>query len=331
MAININYRAKAIYVKNQAAIGTAETLTAADILRTSNLEGSIYDGDTTNIDYDGGTGRNAIDRHMTQYNKFSFETDIIGGGVDTGVVQEPPSAAVIRACGFDMDLTDPTQVLFTPSDRSNIDVATVRKVRRVATNAPGDYRVYSYDTLDARGALGISLSDDRPKFTVTDMTGIYQRPVEIASTPLGTDVPNLSISPVTFTNGSFNVLNFNGIELCTHAFNIPNTGWAVAPIDKPNCSDITLTEEKIVMDITFKQLDFATEGNPFEWAEDHDTVQYYPFNLSMDNREGHIFKIGGTARLMNAQETNLEDGNVGIQAQLEIEDDDFNFGFYAAV
>jgi len=332
MTININERSKALYVETQAAVGVKEVFDATDILRTSNLQASIYDGDTTTIDYDGGTGRNSVEKHTTFYNKFSFEADLIGGGGDgAGNIEEPPMADVIRACGYDMDVSTAGEVVFTMSDRSNIDMASVGMVRTVATNGPGDFRVYRYDTLNARGQLGISLSDDRPKFVVSDFGGVYERPVDVTSTPLGTDVPALTVAPVTFTNGAFNTLTFNSEALCTHAFNIPSLGWTVSPIDKPNCADITLQEEKVVIDITFKQLDFATSGNPFEWAEDHENANYYPLVLSMDDREGHIFKINATGRMMNVQEVALEDGNVGVQAQIEVQDNAIDFGFYATV
>jgi len=331
MTININERSKAIYVENQAVVGTKETFDGTDILRTSNLSASIYDGDTTTIDYDGGTGRNSVERHTTYYNKYSFEMDLIGGGdAGAGEIDEPPSADVIRACGFDMDVATTGEVKFTLSDRANIDVASVGMVRRVATNSPGDYRVYRYDSYNARGQLGLSLSEDRPKFVVTDLTGVYERPVDVTSTPLGTDAPALTVSPVTFTNNSFNTLTFHGQALCTHAFTIPSLGWSVVPIDKPNCDDITLQEQKVIIDVTFKQLDFAT-ANPFEWAEDHINTAYYPLVLSMDNRVGHIFKLNATGRLMNAQEVALEDGNVGMQAQIEVQDNSIDFGFYATV
>lgn len=332
MTININERSKAIYVENQAVVGVKETFDAADILRTSNLQASIYDGETTTIDYDGGSGRNSVERHATFYNKFSFEADLIGGGdAGAGAINEPPMADVIRACGYDMDVATTGEVVFTMSDRSNIDVASVGMVRTVATNGASDFRVYRYDTLNARGQLGISLSDDRPKFVVTDLTGVYERPVDVTSTPLGTEVPALTVSPVTFTNGAFNTLTFNGETLCTHAFNIPSLGWSVVPIDKPNCDDITLQEQKVVIDITFKQLDWTASGNPFEWAEDHENANYYPLVLSMDSRVGHIFKINATGKMMNVQEVALEDGNVGVQAQIEVQDNDIDFGFYATV
>jgi len=332
MTISINAKSKAIYVENQAVVGTKETFDAADILRTSNLNASIYDGETTTIDYDGGTGRNAVERHKTFYNKFSFEADLIGGGdAGAGEIDPPPMADTIRACGYDMDVATTGEVVFTPSDRSNIDVASLGMVRTVGVNGASDFRVYRYDTYNARGQLGISLSDDRPKFVVTDMTGVYERPVDVTSTPLGTVIPALTVSPVTFTNGNTNTLTFNGEDLCTHAFNIPSTGWTVVPIDKPNCDDIVLQEEKIVIDITFKQLDFDTVGNPFEWAEDHVNANYYPLVLSIDTRVGHIFKINATGKMMNVQEVDLEDGSVGVQAQIEVQDNDFDFGFYAAV
>jgi len=332
MTVNINDRSKAVYVELQAAVDVKETFDATDILRTSNLQASIYDGDTTTIDYDGGTGRNAVERHVTQYNKFSFEADIIGGGdAGAGEINEPPMADTIRACGYDMDVATTGEVVFTMSDRSNIDMTSVGMVRTAGVNGASDFRVYRYDTINARGQLGISLSDDRPKFVVTDMTGVYETPVDVTSTPLGTVVPALTVSPITFTNGNTNTLTFNGEDLCTHAFNIPSMGWSVVPIDKPNCADISLQEEKVIIDITFKQLDWATVGNPFTWAEDHVTANYYPLVLSMDNRVGHIFKINATGRMMNVQEVTLEDGTTGVQAQIEVQDNTIDFGFYAAV
>ena len=330
MTTNINDKSKALYFENQAAVDVKETFDATDIIRTSNLEATIYDGETVTIDYDGGSGRNALTKHTTQYNKFSFEMDLIGGGdAGAGEINDPPAADVIRACGYDMALAT-GEAVFTPSDRSNIDMASLGMVRRVATNGVGDYKVYRYDTYNARGQLGISLSDDRPKFVVTDMTGVYERPVEVASTPLGTTVPAITASPVTFTNGSFNTLTFNSEKLCVHSFNIPNHGWSVVPIDKPNCADISLQEEKILIDITFKQLDFDGVANPFEWAEDHIQQNFYDLVLSMDNRVGHIFKLNATGKLMGLSEVALEDGNVGLQGQIEVQDDTIDFGFYAA-
>jgi len=332
MTISINERSKALYAEVQAAVGVKETFDATDILRTSNLQAAIYDGDTTTINYDGGTGRNDVERHTTFYNKFSFEADLIGGGdAGGGAIDPPPMADIIRACGYDMDVSTPGEVVFTMADRANIDVASLGMVRTVETNSPGDFRVYRYDTLNARGQLGISLSDDRPKFVVTDMTGVYERPVDVTSTPLGTEVPALTAAPVTFTNGAFNTLTFNGESLCTHAFTIPSLGWSVVPVDKPNCDDVTLQEQKVVIDITFKQLDWTANGNPFEWAEDHENANYYPLVLSMDDRIGHICKINATGRMMNVQEVALEDGNVGVQAQIEVQDNLLDFGFYSTV
>lgn len=330
MTLNINDRSKAIYVEDQAVEGTKETFDATDILRTSNLSATIYDGDTTTIEYDGGTGRNSVEKHTTAYNKFSFEADLIGGGdAGAGEINLPPMNDTILACGLDATLAT-GEVVYTPSNRDNISIASVGMVRTVS-GTTGAFRVYRYDTYNARGQLGFSFSDDRPKFVITDLTGIYERPVDVTSTPLGTVVPALTVSPVPFTSGSTNALTFNSVALCTHALTIPSTGWTVVPIDKPNCAEITLQEQKIVIDITFKQLDWTADGNPFEWAEDLVGTTYYPFAFSIDSRVGHIFKVNASARMMNVQEVTLEDGSVGIQAQLEVEDNDFSFGFYAAV
>ena len=108
MTTNINDKSKALYFENQAAVDVKETFDATDIIRTSNLEATIYDGETVTIDYDGGSGRNALTKHTTQYNKFSFEMDLIGGGdAGAGEINDPPAADVIRACGFDMALALP--------------------------------------------------------------------------------------------------------------------------------------------------------------------------------------------------------------------------------
>lgn len=331
MALNINERSKVLLGKVQAAKGTAETLAAADMVRTSNLSMSIYDGDTATTNYDGGTGRNDFDRHTTFYNKFNFEMDLIGGGDNGGTdINPPPAADFLRACGWDMDASVANQRTFSIADRSNIDVATLGVNRRVAVNGTNDFRVYRYDTYDARGSVGLSFNDDRPKFVFNDFTGIYTRPYEIASSMIGTDLTGNFVSPRPFIDSSFTSLTFNGEALCTHSLDIPSLGWNVVPLDKVNCADVNLQEQKMMVDLTFKQLDFTTEFNPFEFAEDHLNQNYYTFEFEFDDRVGHIFRVNATARMKNAQETALEDGNVGVTAQLEVQDDDLTFGWYAA-
>lgn len=332
MSINIKEKSKVILAKVQAAVGTPETLDATNILRTSNLQMSIYDGNTTEIDYDGGSGRDSVTKHTDAYNKFSFEADLIGGGdAGAGAIDPPPMADVIRACGYDMNTATLGEVVFTPSTRDSLDVVTVEVLRQETDNGDSTYDVYKYTTSDARGQLGLSFSDDRMKFVVTDLTGGYVLPTPVAANAFQPKPGALTVTPKPFTNSSTNSLTYNGVALCMHALNIPSLGWSVAPVDKPNCDDVQLQEEKIVIEATFKSTDWNTEFNPYALQEDTDTISYNTFEMSIDDRVGHIFKLNCEARLMGVQEVELEDGNLGYQVQLEVEDADFQFGFYASV
>lgn len=331
MSLNINERSKVLLGKVQSSKGTAETLAAGDMIRTSNLSATIYDGDTATTNYDGGTGRNDFERHTTFYNKYNFEMDLIGGGDNGGTdIFDPPAAQFLRACGWDMDASTANQRTFSLADRNNIDVVTLGMNRRIQENGASDYRTYRYDTYDARGSVGLSFNDDRPKFVFSDFTGVYTRPYEVASSAIGTTISGNFVSPKPFINSSFTALTFNSEALCTHSLDIPTLGWSVVPLDKVNCADVTLQEQKMMIDITFKQLDFATQFNPFEFAEDHVNQNYYPFAFEFDDRTGHIFRLNSTVRMKNAQETALEDGNVGVTAQLEVQDDALTYGWYAA-
>ena len=329
MSANISAKAKALYGALQSSLGTASTLTAADITRTSGLSHTIYDGQTQTIAYDGQDGRNDFEKHVDFWNKYNFEMDLVGGGDDGGTdILEPPVARFLRACGWDMDSTVPNQRTFTLSDRSNIDAITLGSTRRKATNGAGDFEVYRYDTFDARGQAALQFSDDRPKFVFSEFTGKYVRPYRIASTPLGTDVPTTSfVSPNPLIDSAYTTLRWKGQDLCTHALSIPNMGWTVVGIDRPGCSEVHLNEQKIMIEITFKQTDWENEFNPFQEAEDHQVQNYENFKLVCDDRVGHIFKLDATARLKNVQETDLSDGSVGVTAQLEV--DTMTFGWYA--
>ena len=329
--MNINEKAKALYIKTQTAMGAEEALTAADIVRTTNLDADIYTGETSTVDYDGGTGRSAVDRHKSSYNTFSFEMDLIGGGDDGGTdIFAPPSAAMLRACGWDMDATTPNQRTFSLSSRDDIDVVTLGMTRLIRKNGATDFDVIRYDTYDARGAVGLSFSDDRPKWMFSDVTGYHKRPYKALASPIGTEQPANFVSPKPFRKDSFASMTLGGVDLCVHTLSIPNLGWTVAPIDVVNCRETSLQEAKILIDVIFKQLDFDTELNVFELAEDHSVMTYSPFALQYDHRVGHIFKANSSVRVMNPKEVALSDGNLGVQAQLEVDDGSFTFGWHAA-
>jgi hypothetical protein len=329
-SININAESKAMYGKTQASMGTPEVLSAADVVRTRNLNFQTQTGERASAAYDGGSGRSNVDRATSQTNTVSFEMDLVGGGDNGGsAIFEPPCTRFLRAAGWNSDATVANQVTFSLADRNSIDVATIAVNHRVVTNGPTDFDVDQYTTSDARGKAGLDFSSDFPKVIFSDFVGKYVEPARVLATDMGTTQNPVFVSPLPFVESSFSLLTFNSQALCAHSLAIPSLGWTQSRTDVVNCEETSLTEEKILIDITFKMLDMASE-NVWAWADDKAQLNYFDFDLVFDNRLGHVFKLNAKARLINPQMTTLSDGNMGIQGQLEVRDGELTFGWYSA-
>ena len=314
---SIDELSRFIQVGVETTYNTAATLAATDVFATQNLQGSIYQGDTEEIRFDGDNGTDIPQLMSNAYNGFSF--DFYGAG--SGTAGTAPSASkIFRICGADETVTATTSVIYTMADVGSADSGTFMMYHQVAND-----ELLSYKTTGARGQLGFSFSDGKKAmYSISNLMGAYYEPALVTSavaTDFGTQKTVLPLD-TNFANTA--VLEFGGNQLCVSSFDIDNLfGVTTTRTDQPGCSSTTLKRVTPQINITFRMPDWNLAFNPYAKSSTASGVNREAFELQIGNTgtdDGSILRIVGAGnnetQLTNVQETTLSDGTVGVTATL---------------
>lgn len=293
--------------------GTA--IAATDVFYTQNLTARIYEGDTEERDFDGiYAGQDKPQTRLNETNGFDFDVDYVASG-SLGVA--PPSSLLLQACGFKETINSGVDVVYTKesiNDTKSIDLEMRRVVSRGATD-----RDYLYKTGDAKGQIGINLSNSgTPVLNISGMDGDYYTPTDVTGvTPdYGTLKSNLGL-PANADNTL--VVLLNGKSICISEFSSSNlSGYETARLSLPGgCKYTKMTAGIVEASITMLAVDWTTDFNPFAYAETGAGVQRFPFQMVHGTVAGQILDLSSTEVqvLPGVSETDIE-GELAYQATL---------------
>lgn len=257
-----------------------QTVDATTPFLTKNLSADIYKGGTQELDYDGpDAGQDVPQIRTNPSNAFDFEVDFVASGV---LGTAPASGQLLQACGFAETVTASTDVTYTKADADNI--AALDLEMRHIVDRDGTPRDYLYKTVGAKGQVGLDLTEGEiPMLKISNMEGDYITPSDVTGvdpdqTTMDALKANLAL-PVDGDNTL--VFQLNNKNLCVSSFSCSNlTGYTTERANiAGGCKYTAITAGTVEFTMTFLEVDWTSEFNPYAYAETESGVQRFPFKV----------------------------------------------------
>ncbi len=285
----IKKRSAALYVKIENTEGTSEVLAAQDALLVTNVEATIGEGDSTELQYDDGYDA-AFDPEAVDHDKntFSFNAPI-AFSADPAVV--PPVVNLLRMAGFDVvhDAAIHTTVC-TATRGESIDSGTL-SFRRKKVADDGTANSLEYPTNGAKCQLGIEFVKGGMLELKVTAIGNYLRPDETPLLAINTSTQKAARA-FKLNPKYIRTMTLGGHALCLEKLNFDNLGGL--SIDKTaylNCSKVEGEPITPAGSITYAEKDWAADFNPYEKAESDSVTQTMALVIEYFDPRGYSFKV----------------------------------------
>lgn len=282
-----------------------QAIAATNVFYTRNLQADVYGGDTEEKEYDGiNAGQDVPQTRLNETNSFGFDLDYVA----SGALGTAPNASIwLQAAGFKETINAGVDVVYT-KEAINAIKSVDMDMRRVVEQ--GGTRDYLYQTLDAKGQAGISLSNgNSPVFNFANFAGDYVRPSDVTGvTPdYGTQKDNLAL-PANADNTLAVILGSESI--CISEFACQNlTGYTASRLTLPGgCKYTKMSSGVVEASVTMLANDWTSEFNLFAYAETGAGIQRFPFSMTHGTVAGQILELASTEVqvLPGVSETEIE-------------------------
>lgn len=310
MSKKLVFKEKYLFGGIQTAYDTPATLTATSILLSQDLGVTAYGGDKEEIEYDGEAGRDVPVFVNNEYTMMQWNSWVRGSGT-AGTA--PVAGPFLRACGMDETIVATTSVAYS----SLTDVSTLEYLTAEFRRKESDSAHYLYRMINAVGQVGIDLTaGQRARLNFTNFMGDYVRPSRVASWTAPTYGTQKTAIALQVNDDNTPTVTLDADDLCLQSLVIPNLGgWNVTRVDQPNCPGVEIEPVPIEGTIVFRQTDWATELNPWEYAETITGETRSVFQLVLGTTAGNILTLDSSeVQIIDPTHVEMPGGLTGVQA-----------------
>ena len=289
-----------LLVKEEATAGTAEAMTGADVVLTTGISNTVYDGDTTSLEVDGVNPQNVPVINTSPHQTLSFPVPFAGSGA-AGTA--PAYKALMKACGFTETIAAGTSVTYKLSNSVSKTVSLARYV--------GDEMLQQ--AAGCRGAVKLSMGGGNlPELSFDNFKGSYLRP-STANFPASLTYANLE-DPVPFTKSNTTTLTIDGYSPPCSAFSI-DFGSSVKWRNIPNLEGSNHGLAKPSGQVTILAPSLA-EKNYWSKLESHNSISVVSINLVHGTIAGNIITISSAKVQISNISESTEDGEIAYSMDL---------------
>lgn len=305
-------RQQLLLAKIESVYDTDPTPDDSNAIQTIDLSVERYAGDRISRE---------LDRHllggMEQINVnpqtiIAFATEVASSGA-AGTA--PPVGVLLRACGFEEDITAATDAQYQLPD----DQSTLLDGDSITCWTYLDQAGFVQKTTGVRG-MGLTMTMSRgqiPRFNFSDLIGTYNRPAA-GSMPTGIDWSAWR-DPLPFTNANVPTLTLDSVSACVESFEL-NFGLEGGRRNLPGCQSTRITNYATTGQIKIEAPAIGTK----DWyakAEAHDGTSLVALSLQIGNDAGDIVTVAASSvQIVNITEDEMEEGDTAFVLDLSFVD-----------